>query len=29
MLLMSAVSLFTFGQWIRYYRNPQLMRFFT
>jgi len=29
LLLMSAVSLFAFGQWIRYYRNPQSMRFLT
>jgi len=29
LLLMSAVSLFAVGQWIRHYRNPQLMRFLT
>lgn len=29
LLLMSGVSLFMFCQWIRYYRNPQSMRFLT
>lgn len=29
LLLASFISLFAIGQWIRYYRNPQLMRFLT